>query len=68
MPIAAETIRLHVLPGPPPDLAITVNVDKPQVNVGEYAIFIVTVTNRAAQPAFNVFVRETDAADTGLRL
>jgi hypothetical protein len=63
MPIAAETIRLHVLPGPPPDLAIGVNVDKPQVNVGEYAIFVVTVTNRAAQPALGVIVRETDAFD-----
>lgn len=63
MPIAAETIRLHVLPGPPPDLAISVNVDKPQVNVGEYAIFVVTVTNRAAQPALGVIVRETDAFD-----
>jgi hypothetical protein len=51
MPIAVETIRLHVPPGPPPDLAISVNVDKPQVNVGEYAIFVVTITNRAAQPA-----------------
>jgi uncharacterized repeat protein (TIGR01451 family) len=47
------------LPGPPPDLAISVNVDKPQVNVGEYAIFVVTVTNRAAQPAFAVTVRES---------
>lgn len=65
LPIATETIWLHVLPGPPPDLAIMVNVDKSQVNVGEYAIFIVTVTNRAAQPAFNIWVRETDAADTG---
>ena len=46
-----EIIRLQVLPGPPPDLAISVNVDKTQVDVGEYAIFIVTVTNRAAQPA-----------------
>src|SRR6185503_7038267 len=63
MPIAAETIRLHVPPGPPPDLAISVNVDKPQVNVGEYAIFVVTVTNRAAQPAFSVILRETDAFD-----
>src|SRR5205814_7833763 len=63
LPIATETIRLHVLPGPPPDLAISVNVDKPQVNVGEYAIFVVTVTNRAAQPAFSVSVRETDAFD-----
>ncbi len=65
-PIATETIRLQVLPGPPPDLAVTVNVDQPQVNVGEYAIFIVTLANRAAQPALNVVVRETDAADTGL--
>src|SRR6185436_4101401 len=63
MPIAWEPIILHVLPGPPPDLGITVNVDKSQVNVGEYGIFIVTVTNRAAQPAFNVSVRETDAAN-----
>ena len=62
-PIAWEPIRLHVLPGPPPDLAISVNVDKPQVNVGEYAIFVVTVTNRAAQPALGVTVRETDALD-----
>src|SRR6185369_8075540 len=63
MPIAVETIRLHVPPGPPPDLAISVNVDKPQVNVGEYAIFVVTITNRAAQPALSVTVRETDAGD-----
>jgi uncharacterized repeat protein (TIGR01451 family) len=63
MPIAMETIQVHVLPGPPPNLAIGVNVDKPQVNVGEYAIFIVTVTNRAAQPAFSVIVRETDSFD-----
>jgi len=63
MPIAVETIRLHVGPGAPPDLGISVNVDKPQVNVGEYAIFVVTVTNRAAQPAFSVGVRETDAGD-----
>jgi uncharacterized repeat protein (TIGR01451 family) len=62
-PIAWEAIRLHVLPGPPPDLAISVNVDKPLVNVGEYAIFVVTVTNRAAQPAVAVMVRETDALD-----
>jgi len=40
-----------------------VNVDKPQVNVGEYAIFIVTLTNRAAQPVLAVTVRETDALD-----
>jgi len=63
MPIATETIRLHVGPGTPPDLGISVNVDKPQVNVGEYAIFVVTVTNRAAQPAFSVTVQETDAGD-----
>src|SRR6266571_515326 len=63
LPSAVETTRLHVLPGPPPDLAISVNVDKPQVNVGEYAIFIVTVTNRAAQPALAVTVRETDSLD-----
>jgi uncharacterized repeat protein (TIGR01451 family) len=63
MPIATETIRLHVLPGPPPNLAIGVTVDKPQVNVGEYAIFVVTVTNRAAQPALGVTVRETDSFD-----
>ncbi len=64
LPIATETIRLHVLPGPlPPDLAISVNVDKPQANVGEYTIFIVTVTNRAAEPAFNVIVRETASFD-----
>jgi uncharacterized repeat protein (TIGR01451 family) len=62
-PIAWEAIRLQVLPGSPPDLAISVNVDKPQVNVGEYAIFVVTVTNRAAQPAVGVMVRETDAFD-----
>src|SRR5262249_49354802 len=65
LPIATKTIVLHVLPGPPPDLGITVNVDKSQLNVGEYAIFIVTVTNRASQPAFNVWVRETDAVDSG---
>ena len=71
IPIAAETIRLQVLPGPPPDLAIAVKVAQPvsdlpnpPVNVGEHAIFIVTITNRAAQPAFNIWVRETDAADT----
>jgi len=65
LPIAAETIRLRVLPAPPPDLAISVGVDRPQVNVGEYAIFIVTVTNRAAQPAVGVTVRETDALESG---
>src|SRR5262249_36069727 len=42
---------------------ISVNVDKPQVNVGEYAIFVVTVTNRTAQAALNVTVSETDAVD-----
>ncbi|HTD88059.1 MAG TPA: hypothetical protein VK850_15905, partial [Candidatus Binatia bacterium] len=63
MPIAAALIRLHVLPGPPPNLAVGVTVDKPQVNVGEYAIFVVTVTNRAAQPAFGVTVRETASFD-----
>ena len=68
LPIASETIRLRVLPGPPADLAISVNVDKPQVNVGEYAIFIVTVTNRAAQPAFGVVVRESDLWDTDYAL
>jgi uncharacterized repeat protein (TIGR01451 family) len=68
LPIATETIRLHVLPGSPPDLAISVNVDKPQVNVGEYAIFFVTVTNRAAQPAFAVIVRETDAFEADFAL
>jgi uncharacterized repeat protein (TIGR01451 family) len=68
LPIAWEAIRLHVLPGPPPDLAISVNVDKPQVNVGEYAIFIVTVTNRAAQPAFGVTVRETSSLDSDFAL
>jgi len=68
LPIAEEVIRLHVLPGPPSDLAIAVNVDKPQVNVGEYAIFIVTVTNRAAQPAFAVTVRESDGFDTDFAL
>lgn len=67
-PVAAETIRLHVLPGPPPDLAISVNVDRPQVNVGEYAIFVVTVTNRAAQPALAVIVREPDSLDTDFGL
>src|SRR5262249_22827772 len=56
---------LHVLPTPPPDLAISVSVDQPQVNVGDYALFIVTVTNRAAQPALGVIVSETGAADTG---
>lgn len=66
VPIAAETIQLQVQPGPPPDLAISVSVDKPQVNVGEYAIFIVTIANRAAQPALAVTVRETEALDTGL--
>jgi len=65
LPIAAKDIRLQVLPGTSPDLAITVNVDKSQANVGEYAIFIVTVTNRAAEPAFSVWVRESDAVDTG---
>jgi uncharacterized repeat protein (TIGR01451 family) len=64
LPIAGETIRVHVLPGAPPDLGISVSLDKPQVNVGEYALFIVTVTNRSAQPAVNVTVRETDAPDT----
>jgi len=64
-PIAAETVLLHVLPAPPPDLAISVTVDNPQVNVGEYALFIVTVTNHAAQPALNVTVSETDPADSG---
>src|SRR6185369_3335006 len=63
MPIATETIRLHVGPGAPPDLAISVKVHTNQVNVGEYAIFVVTVTNRAAQPAFSVGVQETDAGD-----
>jgi uncharacterized repeat protein (TIGR01451 family) len=66
MPIAAETVLLHVLPAPNlPDLAIAVNVDTPQVNVGEYALFIVTVTNRTAQPALNVSVSETDPAESG---
>lgn len=60
MPITYKATQVRVLPGAAPDLAITVNVDKPQVNVGEYAIFIVTVANRAAQPAFNVWVKETD--------
>jgi uncharacterized repeat protein (TIGR01451 family) len=59
---------VYLLPGPPPDLAISVTVDKPQVNVGEYAIFVVTVTNRAAQPAFAVIVRETDALDADFAL
>jgi len=68
LPIATEMIRLKVLPGPPPDLAISVNVDKPQVNVGEYAIFVVTVTNRAAQPALAVIVREPDSLDTDFGL
>jgi uncharacterized repeat protein (TIGR01451 family) len=68
LPIAVETVRLHVLPALPPDLAISVSVDKPQVNVGEYALFIVTVTNRAAQPALGVSVRETDAPDVGFAI
>src|SRR5262249_2374506 len=68
LPVAWETIRLHVLPAPPPDLGISVSVDQPRVNVGEYALFIVTVTNRAAQPALRVAVRETDAVDSGLAL
>src|SRR5688572_23286360 len=68
LPIATEVIRLRVLPGAPPDLSISVNVDKPQVNVGEYAIFVVTVTNRAAQPAFAVTVRESDLWDTDFAL
>src|SRR5262249_38760091 len=63
LPIATETIRLHVLPGPPPDLAISVKVHTNQVNVGEYAIFVVTITNRAAQPAFSVTGQETNAGD-----
>lgn len=67
-PIATETVRLQVLPCPPPDLAISVNVDKPQVNVGEYAIFIVTITNRAAEPALGVWVRETDGVAADLAL
>ena len=65
LPLAVETIRLHVLPAPPPDLAISVSVDKPQVNVGEYALFIVSITNHAAQPAVGVTVSETDAPDAG---
>jgi hypothetical protein len=68
LPIATEMVRLHVLPGPPPDLAISVNVDKPQINVGEYAVFVVTVTNRAAQPALAVIVRESDSLDTDFAL
>jgi uncharacterized repeat protein (TIGR01451 family) len=68
MPVAVETVRLHVLPAPPPDLGISVSVDKPQVNVGEYALFIVTVTNLATQPALAVLVSETDAADSGSAL
>jgi uncharacterized repeat protein (TIGR01451 family) len=68
MPIAAETIRLHVLPGSPPDLGIVVSVNKPQVNVGEYALFIVTVTNRAAQPALAVTVNESDSLETDFAL
>lgn len=64
-PVATELIRLQVLPLPPPDLRITVNVDSPQVNVGETALFTVTVLNRGAQPALSVVVRETEAADTG---
>ena len=68
LPIAAETIRLHVLPGPPPDLAISVSVDQPQVNVGEYAIFFVTVTNRAAQPALAVMVGEPDSFEVDFAL
>jgi hypothetical protein len=65
LPVAVETIRVHVLPAPPPDLGISVSVDQPQVNVGEYAVFIVTVTNRAAQPAVGVSISETDAGDAG---
>lgn len=65
-PVATEVIRLQVLPLPPPDLNITVNVDPPQVNVGEYALFTVTVINRGAQPALSVAVRETEVVDTGL--
>jgi hypothetical protein len=68
LPIAWEAIRLRVLPGPPPDLAISVNVDRPQINVGDYAIFVVTVTNLAAQPAFAVTVREPDGFDTDFAL
>jgi hypothetical protein len=64
LPIAVETVRLHVLPAPPPDLGISVTVDQSQVNVGEYAIFIVTVTNRAAQPAVGVNVHETDSFES----
>lgn len=62
-PVAMETIRVEVLPSPPPNLAIFVKVDKPQVDVGEYAIFIVSVTNLANEPAVSVTVRETDASD-----
>src|SRR4030095_13004344 len=46
-----------------PNVATSVNVDRPQVNVGEYAIFFVTVTNLAAQPAFSVVVREPHSVD-----
>ncbi|MCI0535444.1 MAG: DUF11 domain-containing protein [Verrucomicrobiales bacterium] len=63
-PIATEAVRVQVQPCPPPDLTIAVNVDKPQVNVGEYAIFIVTIVNRAAQPALGVWVHEPDAVET----
>lgn len=63
LPIASEAIQLRVLPGPPPDLVISVDVDKPQVSVGDDAIFVVTITNRAAHPALAVAVRETDALD-----
>jgi hypothetical protein len=66
LPLAAESVRLHVLPPPPPDLEISVRVNKPQVNVGEYAIFVVTIVNRAAQPALDVVVYETDASEVDL--
>src|SRR5262249_52762196 len=66
IPLAVETVLVHILPGPPPDLGISVSVDKTQANVGEYAIFFVTVTNRAAQPALNVTVSETSAVDADL--
>ena len=61
-PIAAEAVRVQVMPCPPPDLVISVNVDKPQVNIGDYAIFIVTITNRAAEPALSVWVREPESS------
>ncbi|HAB16629.1 MAG TPA: hypothetical protein DCE44_09280, partial [Verrucomicrobiales bacterium] len=68
IPIAEEAIRLQVLSCPPPDLLIAVEVDKPQANVGEYAIFLVTVVNRAAEPAFGIWVHEPDAWESDFAL